>query len=328
MLELNQCYNMDCMKGMAQFPDGFFDLAVVDPPYFSGPERRGYYGSKVSKIGVYRDYPVSPVWEIPGRAYFDELRRVAKHYIVWGCNYFSYEFAPGRIVWDKCKKGTSFSDCELAATDLFNTVRLFRFMHCKCGKSASRAPAGESIEQRPEEIDEREEFGHWEGDTVYSGKGKRKTTRALLTLTERKTRKEIIIAIPNRKAETVVKALDALERKLGARRFRAIFKSITFDNGTEFAAAEELERSCVNKRLPRTKVYFCHPYSSWERGTNENTNGMIRRRFPKGTNFAAVTNAQIAQAENWINNYPRKILGYKSSEIVFRECLRELGIAA
>ena len=202
------------------------------------------------------------------------------------------------------------------------------FMHCKCGKSASRAPAGESIEQRPEEIDEREEFGHWEGDTVYSGKGKRKTTRALLTLTERKTRKEIIIAIPNRKAETVVKALDALERKLGARRFRAIFKSITFDNGTEFAAAEELERSCINKHLPRTKVYFCHPYSSWERGTNENTNGMIRRRFPKGTNFAAVTNAQIAQAENWINNYPRKILGYRSSEIVFRECLRELGIAA
>lgn len=203
-----------------------------------------------------------------------------------------------------------------------------KYKKVKKNKSASRAPAGESIEQRPEEIDEREEFGHWEGDTVYSGKGKRKTTRALLTLTERKTRKEIIIAIPNRKAETVVKALDALERKLGARRFRAIFKSITFDNGTEFAAAEELERSCVNKRLPRTKVYFCHPYSSWERGTNENTNGMIRRRFPKGTNFAAVTNAQIAQAENWINNYPRKILGYKSSEIVFRECLRELGIAA
>lgn len=76
MLELNQCYNMDCMEGMEQFPEGFFDLAVVDPPYFSGPERRGYYGSKVSKIGVYRDYPVSPAWEIPGRAYFDELRRV------------------------------------------------------------------------------------------------------------------------------------------------------------------------------------------------------------------------------------------------------------
>lgn len=128
MLELNQCYNLDCMKGMAQFEDGYFDLAVVDPPYFSGPERRGYYGSKISKIGVHRDYPVSPAWKIPERAYFDELRRVAKHYIVWGCNYFDYEFASGRIVWDKCNKGSSFSDCELAATDLFSTVRLFRFM--------------------------------------------------------------------------------------------------------------------------------------------------------------------------------------------------------
>ena len=105
-------------------------------------------------------------------------------------------------------------------------------------------------------------------------------------------------------------------------------EGIFADYVAEFAAAEELEGSCINKHLPRTKVYFCHPYSSWERGTNENTNGMIRRRFPKGTNFAAVTNAQIVQAENWINNYPRKILGYKSSEIVFRECLRELGIAA
>lgn len=138
----------------------------------------------------------------------------------------------------------------------------------------------------------------------------------------------------NKRQDTRIGILEDSVQQIGAlatsveKLALSIFKSITFDNGTEFAAAEELERSCVNKRLPRTKVYFCHPYSSWERGTNENTNGMIRRRFPKGTNFAAVTNAQIAQAENWINNYPRKILGYKSSEIVFRECLRELGIAA
>lgn len=120
---------MDCMEGMAQFPDGFFDLAVVDPPYYSGPERRGYYGSKESRTGVRRhDYLISPAWKIPERSYFDELRRVAKHYIVWGCNYFDYEFAPGRIVWDKCNQSTSFSDCELAATDLFDSVRLFRYM--------------------------------------------------------------------------------------------------------------------------------------------------------------------------------------------------------
>ena len=123
------CYCIDCMAGMAEFPDRFFDLAVVDPPYFSGPERRGYYGSKVSKTGVKRhDYPISQAWEIPGRAYFEELRRVAKHYIVWGCNYFNYDFAPGRIVWDKCNQNTCFSDCELAATDLFSSVRLVRYM--------------------------------------------------------------------------------------------------------------------------------------------------------------------------------------------------------
>lgn len=118
----------DCMEYMHRVPDKAFDLAVVDPPYFSGPERRGYYGNRVSKIGVHRDYPISPQWDIPGTEYFEELQRVAKHYIVWGCNYFDYHFAPGRIVWDKCNSSSSFSDCELAATDLFTSVRQFRFM--------------------------------------------------------------------------------------------------------------------------------------------------------------------------------------------------------
>lgn len=118
----------DCMEYMHRVPDKAFDLAVVDPPYFSGPERRGYYGSRVSKIGVHRDYPISPQLDIPGTEYFEELQRVAKHYIVWGCNYFDYHFAPGRIVWDKCNSSSSFSDCELAATDLFTSVRIFRFM--------------------------------------------------------------------------------------------------------------------------------------------------------------------------------------------------------
>ena len=129
MLETNHCYCMDCMEGMAQFQDGCFDLAVVDPPYFSGPERRHYYGSNVSRTRVRRNYyPVSAAWKVPGKAYFDELRRVSKHYIIWGCNYFSYDFAPGRIVWDKCNQSSSFSDCEVAATDLFTSVRLFRYM--------------------------------------------------------------------------------------------------------------------------------------------------------------------------------------------------------
>lgn len=121
-------YNMDCMEAMREMPDGAFDLAVVDPPYFSGPERRGYYGCRISKIGVHRDYPISPQWEVPGPEYFKELKRVSKHYIVWGCNYFKFAFPSGRIIWDKCNESSSFSDCEIAATDIFNSVRLFRYM--------------------------------------------------------------------------------------------------------------------------------------------------------------------------------------------------------
>ncbi|MBR1524366.1 MAG: IS30 family transposase [Lachnospiraceae bacterium] len=195
-------------------------------------------------------------------------------------------------------------------------------------KKASRAPAGESIEKRPEDVKERKEFGHWEGDTVYSGKGKKKSKAGLLTITERKTRKEIIIKIPNRKAETVVKAVDALERRWGAVNFREVFKSITFDNGTEFAAADELEASCINKTIPRTKVYFAHPYSSFERGTNEVQNGMIRRKHPKGTDFETVSKQELQDTEDWMNDYPRKILGYQSSNAAFNEELRKLGIAA
>ena len=114
---------------MKAIPDQYFDLAIVDPPYYSGPEKRGYYGKKVSGTGVFRAYnPSIQSWSVPGKEYFDELLRVSKHYIVWGCNYFDYSFAPGRIVWDKCNGESSFSDAEIAATDLISTVRLFPFM--------------------------------------------------------------------------------------------------------------------------------------------------------------------------------------------------------
>lgn len=125
---ISEVFNESCMAGMARYPDKYFDLAVVDPPYFSGPEKRGYYGRKVSKIGVHRDYPISPEWEVPGIDYFAELVRVSKKYIVWGCNYYKVIFPTGRIVWDKCNEKSSFSDCEIAATNLFESVRLFRYM--------------------------------------------------------------------------------------------------------------------------------------------------------------------------------------------------------
>jgi IS30 family transposase len=196
----------------------------------------------------------------------------------------------------------------------------------KVKKEASRAPAGESIEKRPEEIATRAEFGHWEGDTVYSTK-KMSGKSALFTLTERKTRQEIIIKIPDRRAGTIVKAMDKLEKKWGAKRFRSVFKSITFDNGSEFAAADELEKSCINKKTNRTKLYYAHPYSSYERGTNENENGMIRRKHPKGTDFDQVSEKELQKTENWMNNYPRGILGYRCSRDCFMEELEKLGIA-
>lgn len=118
----------DCMEVLKTLPDKSFDLAIVDPPYFSGPERRQFYGRKQSPIGVQRLYAKSEKWRIPTADYFNELLRVARFYIIWGCNYFNYIFAPGRIVWDKCNQSSSFSDCEIAATNLFNSVRLFPFM--------------------------------------------------------------------------------------------------------------------------------------------------------------------------------------------------------
>ncbi len=121
-------YNVDCLEYLKGMPDKAFDIALADPPYYDGPNRRGYYGNADGGLlGRRKDYRKTH-WKVPGREYFDELRRVCRHYIVWGCNYYDYVFAPGRIVWDKCNQHTTFSDCEIAATDLFDSVRLFRYM--------------------------------------------------------------------------------------------------------------------------------------------------------------------------------------------------------
>ena len=126
---MNTVFLEDCMDGMARYPDKYFDLAVCDPPYFSGPERRGYYGRSQSTTSVLRvNYPKTEKWKVPGPEYFRELERVSKRYIVWGCNYFQYIFANGRIVWDKCNGSSTFSDCEIAATNCHDSVRLFRYL--------------------------------------------------------------------------------------------------------------------------------------------------------------------------------------------------------
>jgi site-specific DNA-methyltransferase (adenine-specific) len=122
--------NIDCMEYMKTQPDKSFDLAIVDPPYFNGPNKLGYYGGHSSRVGITRKAYVNiKDWDVPGQEYFDELIRVSKHQIVWGINYYNIQnIGSGRIVWDKCNQPSNFSDCEIAYTSKHDSVRLFRYM--------------------------------------------------------------------------------------------------------------------------------------------------------------------------------------------------------
>lgn len=155
--------------------------------------------------------------------------------------------------------------------------------------------------------------------------GKQVNKKRLLVLTERKTRHEIIVLLENGKTETVVAAVNALERKFGKLRFRRIFRTITVDNGVEFSDCEGIQTSCVEDG-ERTHLYYCHPYNASERGSNENANKLIRRWLPKGTDFADLTDKQIRRIEEWMNNYPRKKLSYNSARDRYIAELTALGI--
>ena len=168
-----------------------------------------------------------------------------------------------------------------------------------------------SIENRPKEANERSVYGHWEGDLVVGKKG---TKAVLFTLTERMTREEIIVKLENKKTETIAKALDKIERKY-RNKFYSKFKTITFDNGVEFLGYKGLEKSCI-RNTKRTAIYYAHPYCSGERGSNENNNRMIRRWIPKGTDITNIKKSFIKDVEDWLNNYPRKMFDYKSSNMI------------
>jgi IS30 family transposase len=170
---------------------------------------------------------------------------------------------------------------------------------------------GTSIEDRPNSIEDRSEYGHWEMDCVVGKQGG--SGAALLVLSERKSREEIIYKMLNKTQECVLKVLDTLEKKHGLK-FNEKFKTITVDNGSEFLDFKNIERSIRNPAQQRVKVYYAHPYSSWERGTNENANKLIRRFIPKGTDMGKLSQSMIKRIETWMNNYPRKIFGYKSAQ--------------
>ena len=129
----------------------------------------------------------------------------------------------------------------------------------------------------------------------------------LLTLTERKTRFEITRKIEGRTMSAVTRELDVLERQIGAVSFRKLFKSVTGDNGSEFSDIAGIEGSALSEKQ-RLSIFFAHPYSSFERGTNENHNGIIRRFIPKGADIGDYTKQAVRATQDWMNSYPRKIL--------------------
>lgn len=183
----------------------------------------------------------------------------------------------------------------------------------KIRKVALNNIKGRSIEDRPEEINSREIVGHWEMDCVVSGHGSKSV---LLVLTERSSRHALIYKMAGKTQEEVGKVLDKLERKHG-NSFKKMFMSITMDNGCEFVNQDLIERSIITKKK-RTTAYYAHPYSSWERGSNENTNKIIRRFIPKGSSIGLYTQKTIKRIEQWINNYPRRILEYKTALEVYQ----------
>lgn len=189
----------------------------------------------------------------------------------------------------------------------------------KCRKKPKerKRMLGRSIDERPDSINQRKEFGHWEGDGIVGGGRK----GYLLTLAERMTGYGIVWDAKDRDAGRVVRLLDLLERQYD-HLFPAVFKSITFDNGPEFSAVEQIEDK------GRLTAYYAHPYSSYERGTSENWNGIVRRFIPKGMSLTDLNPDALVRINRYINQLPRKRFGYRTPEQLFEQKLLDIIKAA
>lgn len=237
------------------------------------------------------------------------------------------KYSPDAVIGEIKAKGIRF-DTQICTKTVYNYIDKNVFLNItnkdlpvkkdgkkrryrKTGAVALNNLKGRSIEDRPASIESREEPCHWEMDCVV-GKG----TACLLVMTERTSRKELIFKLKAKKQEYVKDVIDKLEHQ-HASRFSKTFKSITMDNGCEFLNQEALEASCLKDGLKRTICYYAHPYSAWERGTNEVTNKLIRRFVPKGTNIDKLTKMDIRRIEHWINNYPRRMFGYRSANEIY-----------
>ncbi|MCE4967182.1 IS30 family transposase [Staphylococcus chromogenes] len=195
------------------------------------------------------------------------------------------------------------------------TLDLFPYLRHK-GKrqqpkeTRGRFNVGKPISQRPKSIKKRNSFGHWEADTVVSSRGKSKG--CLATFAERKSRYYICFLMPDRSSKSMEVAIKQLISSLP----NDAVKTITVDRGKEFSCYKNIESQFD------VDIYFAEPYSAWQRGTNENSNGLLREFFPKKTDLAKVTQEELDYALNSINHRPRKCLNWKTSyEILISELL-------
>jgi len=183
----------------------------------------------------------------------------------------------------------------------------------KNSRKERKKKLGKSIEERPAEVETREEFGHWEGDGIV-GKGGQ---GQLITLVERKLGIGLIFNAGTRESDKIVNVIDYLQKKYG-KYFNLIFKTITLDNGSEFSESGNIEKG------GRTAVYYAHPYSSFERGTNENWNGIVRRFIPKGSSFDNLTDTDLQRIMHYINTLPRKRFGYRTPLDLWNEQINDI----
>lgn len=206
--------------------------------------------------------------------------------------------------------------CWISRQTIYNSIRrddhglpmkkLLRRYQAYKRRRQKKERTSPQLEQRPAIINERGRCGDWEGDLICSG-GHDRT--ALISLVERKTGYTELILVSNKTSELVMSQIRARLEKCP----RGLRLSITFDNGSEFARWQWL------RDLLHVEIYFAHPHSPWERGTNENTNGLVRQYFPKGIRFSLVNKYQVQDVQDKLNHRPRKRLGFQTPHEAFQE---------
>jgi IS30 family transposase len=197
---------------------------------------------------------------------------------------------------------------------LFELPGILKRKQSNKGTRKHKRLKGRSIDERPNIVDLRTEFGHWEADTVIGRRSGKEA--AILTLVERVTNQYLAIRIPGKTSEAVIQAMEGLRAEYGDL-FRSVFKSITTDNGSEFEDFAKVEAW-------GSAVYFAHPYSSWERSVNERHNGLFCQYIPKGVSIEKYSDEDVLWFADELNSRPRKRLGYRTPEELFEAFLDKL----